>query len=84
MHTHTHEFNPEHAHAHTHTHTHTHIQNTGDIMFFDAQLLHNGAAYDEKGTRRNNLFLRIHLYLHWLGGAQTDNIRSVHFKEVRS
>jgi hypothetical protein len=63
----------------SHLHVCTHI---GSIVFFDPQLLHNGAFYTTKGVRLNNMYLRVHMYLHWRGHADTDNTRSVHFKNV--
>ena len=51
-------------------------------MFFDGKLQHNGAAYDLNGNIANNCFLRLHMYVHWRGDEETDDIRSVHLPGV--
>ena len=55
------------------------FMNPGDMVVFDAQLEHNGAAYPI-GKQADNLFLRFHLYVHWKGEEDTDETDFIHFK----
>jgi hypothetical protein len=51
----------------------------GDMIIFDAQLEHNGAAYSVP-KEEDNLFLRFHCYVHWKDEADTDETDFIHFK----